>query len=122
MNPDLVKELRSWNLYPLELDTEMQIFYSSSGIDPSTIETHYTPGTPKRTLERYDKITEIVWELHDLEIRDQENTKFYQIKEDQIRKLLFELTHPTAEDVLDKMLKNGAVTGVVGIYRDPLGY
>ena len=118
MDGDLVARLKARGLFPLEIDKEAQERYKAIGIDPSKLESHYSPGTPASVRERVERIEANVRELYELEQRGCVDSEYYRKKEDEIRKDLFELDHPPLREVLERMMKAHPMTGVIGVNRD----
>jgi hypothetical protein len=118
MDAQLVATLKQRGLFPLEIDNDAQEEYRLEGIDPSTLETHYNPGTPRCIIDRYERIRTNVLALHEMDIIGESESPEYRAKEDAVRRDLFELTFPTHGDVLEIMAERGLL-GRVGFYRDP---
>jgi hypothetical protein len=120
MDEYLVEELRSRNLYPLDLDSLAQDAVMRLGINPSDMETHYSPGTPARTIERYERIEADVRRLHEMDLLGINNTDVeYETIEERIKANLFELTFPTIEDIMSKY---PPTTGTCGVNRDIIAF
>ncbi|UCG95132.1 MAG: hypothetical protein JSV92_03750 [archaeon] len=125
MDEALVTHLKQMNLFPLEIDEEAQKKYREQGIDPSKIETHYNPGTPKHVIERCERIRKNVVELYGMDAAGKSGTKEYKTKEESVKKDLFELNYPTVEDVFLKLAELDhcgpfrGMTGAAGAFRDP---
>jgi len=118
MDADLIAKVKAKGLYPLEIDEEAQQRYIDMGFGPSKLEKHFSPGIPESIMVRMERIEKNVLELYQLEQQELDTSEEYQRKEAEVRKDLYELDHPTVEDVLEKMGKEGARTGIVGVNRD----
>jgi hypothetical protein len=115
MDADLVQRLRDRNLFPLEIDECAKSRCRELGIDPSKLETHYSPGTPRHVIDRYERIHSDVLRLHEIDNGGASVSGEYKRLTSQLELDLFELVHPTVEDVL---YKHSHSTGVVGVNRD----
>ena len=116
MDEYLVEELKSRHLYPLDLDSLAQDAIMMQGFNPSDMETHYMPGVPQRTMERYERIEANVRRLHEMDLLGINNTDAeYETIEDRIKADLFEMTFPTIEDIMSKY---PPTTGTCGVNRD----
>ena len=118
MDADLVQRLRDMNLFPFEIDERAKSRCKELGIDFSKLETHYSPGTPKHVMERYERIHSSVLRLHEIDKGSSSAAGEYKSLESQLKLDLFELVHPTVEDVL---YSHPHSTGFVGVNRDILG-
>ena len=86
MDKKLKDELREFGLLPVSLDEEAQAEYRRLGLDPSKIESHYTPGTPEGILNRQMAIDRNVQRLHEMEFDGQTASVHYNEIVEQIRK------------------------------------
>lgn len=116
MKLDLAESLKAEGLFPLELDEVAQQRYRREGIDPATVETHFSPGTLNYYVKRCMRIRKNILELAEMEKSGIYSPFVYNALEDKIRQNLFELKYPTVEDVLLKL--GAAQTGVIGVNRD----
>jgi hypothetical protein len=130
MDIQLRFELLDLGLLPIRLDDIAQAEYKSIGIDASKFETHYSPSKPDDMIERGRKereckIIDKVEILYDMEHSGQSATEEYDGIVEQIRE---DLKYHQMVSHREKILKhwyggasNGAVTGIVGVNRDPWG-
>ena len=67
MKENLKTKLKEMGLLPLEIDKEAQDQYRKQGIDPSIVETHYNPGTPKHIINFYISLNDKILKLNKIE-------------------------------------------------------
>jgi hypothetical protein len=138
MDEDLKDQLREFGLFPVSLDERAQELYRKMGIDPSKVESHYTPGTPDDILEKQMAIEDNVDRLHAMETAGKTGSDEYTNTEKQIRSDLAYLRNrglgigwkkaigaiPLSDLVpfsADTRVGRGATTGTDGVNRDSLG-
>ena len=114
MDPRLMRQLQQHSLYPLELDADAQDRLRAQGIDPSTTEMHYSPGTPPEQRDLMERIQGNVWTL----LTHENGSADYVRIHGEIRHDLTRMMFPTLPDLVERFIAQGPKTGTDGVCRD----
>ena len=115
-------------MLPLKADKNAQEMYKRRGIDPSTVETHFNPGTPHVVIQFYISLMDKILKLNKLDENSPEYSELEKsIENETIKASVIIRQNPGYRPApgcipLDSLtnLQYTPVTGFVGVRRDCL--
>jgi len=112
MDRTLKDRLRRRKLMPLDVDIVMKEFYENSGKNASEFEAYDSQTSKEEDLMK--RIKDSIFQMHILERKNFQDSKYYRLLEDQIKKDLFELdmidAYRCIDEAIDKRLGRWTVT------------
>ena len=118
MDEKLKVELREFGLLPISLDEVAQEHFKQMGRDPSTIESHYSPGIRKDIQDKMMDIEDYVSRLESMESQENYDQTEYQNIVNNIRENLQYLRDNSGVIPSRKATGGVPLTGTVGVNRD----